>query len=211
MFKSKLLTHQFIYFTGNHFSYFLSKFTADNLRLDIQRHNVTTREVSDDRQSSLRLSDKRLLLIPRIEPHQSNEHLRNPEVIEDDTEQAQHEDLRVEPIVSDSRPRISERSVFAEINSQRRNIRNKYGDHEESLILFHPMIYPEKYESYKNNEGFGKCNARTFVLDGSNIAFAHGQVIQGFKPNEEYSIDRHCKLLLATCKCKLQLAECKLQ
>ena len=26
-----------------------------------------------------------------------------------------------------------------------------------------------------------------------------------------YTIDRHCKLLLATCECKLQLAECKLQ
>ena len=61
-------------------------------------------------------------------------------------------------------------------------LRQKYNSLPDNLKLKHPMIYPELYQWDDQNNYFGTRTAKDIILDGSNVAFGHGQ----FEPNGKY-------------------------
>ena len=61
-------------------------------------------------------------------------------------------------------------------------LREKYKSLPDKLKLKHPMIYPELYGWDDQSEYFGTKTAKNVILDGSNVAFGHGQ----FQPNGKY-------------------------
>jgi len=61
-------------------------------------------------------------------------------------------------------------------------LREKYKSLPDNLKLKHPMIYPELYRWDDQSEYFGTKTAKEVILDGSNVAFGHGQ----FQPNGKY-------------------------
>ena len=61
-------------------------------------------------------------------------------------------------------------------------LRQKYNSLPDHLKLKHPMIYPELYEWDYKSDYFGMESAKDIILDGSNVAFGHGQ----FQPNGKY-------------------------
>ena len=61
-------------------------------------------------------------------------------------------------------------------------LREKYKSLPDNLKLKHPMIYPELHRWDDQSEYFGTKTAKEVILDGSNVAFGHGQ----FQPNGKY-------------------------
>ena len=59
----------------------------------------------------------------------------------------------------------------------------------DHLKIFHPRFYPEQYSQFKKSENFGRKDSNPIVIDGSNIAFAHGAHCTGkYIPNNDYRI-----------------------
>ena len=75
-------------------------------------------------------------------------------------------------------------------------LRQKYNSLPDNLKLKHPMIYPELYQWDDQNNYFGTKTAKDIILDGSNVAFGHGQ----FEPNGKYIKQDHYNFQNKTCR-----------
>ena len=75
-------------------------------------------------------------------------------------------------------------------------LREKYKSLPDKLKLKHPMMYPELYQWDDTSGYFGTKTAKDVILDGSNVAFGHGQ----FQPNGKYIKADHYNFQNKTCR-----------